>query len=34
MVPELLEFLAALPRTSSGKVDRRALADMTRHKES
>jgi acyl-coenzyme A synthetase/AMP-(fatty) acid ligase len=34
MVPEILEFLAALPRTSSGKVDRRALDDMTRHKES
>ncbi len=26
MVPETIEFRAALPRTSSGKVDRRALA--------
>ncbi len=34
MVPEILEFLAALPRTSSGKVDRRALDEMTRPKES
>ena len=27
MVPETIEFRAQLPRTSSGKVDRRALAD-------
>ena len=27
MVPEFVEFRAALPRTSSGKVDRRALAE-------
>jgi len=25
MVPESIEFRSALPRTSSGKVDRRAL---------
>ena len=27
MVPETIEFRAQLPRTSSGKVDRRALVD-------
>jgi acyl-CoA synthetase (AMP-forming)/AMP-acid ligase II len=27
MVPETLEFRGVLPRTSSGKVDRRALAE-------
>jgi acyl-coenzyme A synthetase/AMP-(fatty) acid ligase len=27
MIPETVEFLAALPRTSTGKVDRRALVD-------
>ena len=27
MVPETIEFRAQLPRTSSGKVDRRALID-------
>ncbi len=34
MVPEALEFRASLPRTSSGKVDRRALADPQSPKES
>lgn len=29
MVPETVEFRAHLPRTSSGKVDRRALAEST-----
>jgi acyl-CoA synthetase (AMP-forming)/AMP-acid ligase II len=27
MVPETIEFRSELPRTSSGKVDRRALAE-------
>ncbi len=34
MVPETVEFRATLPRTSSGKVDRRALAETTSRKES
>jgi amino acid adenylation domain-containing protein len=34
MVPEAVQFRAALPRTSSGKVDRRALADPNSPKES
>jgi acyl-coenzyme A synthetase/AMP-(fatty) acid ligase len=34
MVPETVEFRASLPRTSSGKVDRRALAHPTAPKES
>ncbi|MEQ1831543.1 MAG: amino acid adenylation domain-containing protein [Candidatus Eisenbacteria bacterium] len=34
MVPETVEFRAGLPRTSSGKVDRRALAEATAPKES
>ena len=29
MVPETIAFRSQLPRTSSGKVDRRALADLT-----
>ncbi len=34
MVPEAVEFRVTLPRTSSGKVDRRALADNSAPKES
>ena len=34
MVPETVEFRAQLPRTSSGKVDRRVLADPNAAKES
>src|SRR5262245_829453 len=33
MVPEAVEFRVSLPRTSSGKVDRRALADPTASRE-
>jgi acyl-coenzyme A synthetase/AMP-(fatty) acid ligase len=33
MVPEYVEFRGALPRTSSGKVDRRALAETTSPKD-
>ena len=33
MVPEHLEFRLALPRTSSGKVDRRSLVDSDTSKE-
>ena len=34
MVPESVEFKSSLPRTSSGKVDRRALVDADAPKES
>ena len=34
MVPESVEFRTSLPRTSSGKVDRRALAESTSPRES
>jgi acyl-CoA synthetase (AMP-forming)/AMP-acid ligase II len=34
MVPESVEFRTTLPRTSSGKVDRRALAETPSPKES
>ena len=34
MVPESVEFCRTLPRTSSGKVDRRALIDPSASKES
>jgi amino acid adenylation domain-containing protein len=34
MVPETVEFRTSLPRTSSGKVDRRSLADNSAPKES
>jgi amino acid adenylation domain-containing protein len=34
MVPDIVEFRTALPRTSSGKVDRRALAQTSSPKES
>ena len=34
MVPEAVEFRTGLPRTSSGKVDRRVLADPNAPKES
>ncbi|MFM8559789.1 MAG: AMP-binding enzyme, partial [bacterium] len=33
MVPEAVEFRGSLPRTSSGKVDRRALAEADPTKE-
>jgi len=33
MVPEQLEFRVSLPRTSSGKVDRRSLAESDTSKE-
>jgi acyl-coenzyme A synthetase/AMP-(fatty) acid ligase len=33
MVPEAVEFRNELPRTSSGKVDRRALLDPNAVKE-